>query len=137
MSDDDDKLKQLGDAFRSYFMASQPLPLTVQPIDEHGNTKGPPITTFTELHASGAFADPVRDALAEAKAAVAKAEEAVRARYLANTNNDANALRPVLRELIQAHHHTHTAIKAWKPYEYPREQPSNQPSTPTKKEEKP
>lgn len=80
---------------------------------------GPPITTWRGLHASGAFADPVRDAVAEAYAAVKKAEDLVRERYLANTNGDAAALREVLSQLVQAGVYTHKAGEAWKPHEYP------------------
>lgn len=98
----------------------RPLPIPVQSVDEHGDPVGPPITTWRELHASGAFADPVRDALAEAHAAVKKAEDLVRARYLADTNGDAAALRPVLGELTQAGFHAGRAVAAWKPHEYPR-----------------
>lgn len=117
---DDAKLKQVGEAFREFFTADRPLPIPVQPLDAQGNPDGPPITTWRELHASGAFADPVRDAVGEAYAAVKKAEDLARERYLANTNGDAAALREVLSQLVQAGIHTHKAGEAWKPHEYPR-----------------
>lgn len=120
MSEQDDKFKAVGEAFRELLFGDRPLPLPVQPLDEHGNPDGPAITTWKELHASGVFADPVREALAEAHAAVKKAEELVRARYLANTNGDASVLRPVLGELVQASFHTNKAVLAWRPHEYPR-----------------
>ena len=59
-------------------------------------------------------------AVAEAYAAVKKAEDLARERYLANTNGDAAALREVLSQLVQAGIHTHKAGEAWKPHEYPR-----------------
>ena len=106
--------------FATMFGGSRPLPIPVQPLDEHGDPDGPSITTFEGLAASGCFADPVRDGIAEAFDALKKAEDAVRERYLADTNNDADALRPVLHELIQASHHTFKARTAWRPHEYPR-----------------
>lgn len=118
-----DKLKAISAGIRDMLndaLTNAPLPLPVQPLGPDGEPLGPPITTWRELHASGAFADPVRDALAVASAAVKKAEDLVRERYLANTNGDAAALREVLSQLVQAGIHTHKAGEAWKPHEYPR-----------------
>ena len=133
---DDAKLKQIGEAFREVFTADHPLPIPVRLLNKHGKPDGPPILTWRELHASGAFADPVRDAIAEAESAVKRAEQIVRERYRANINGDEAALRLVLKHLIRSGFEAHKAAEAWKPHEYPRANP--QPvSTFTKKEDEP
>lgn len=133
---DDAKLKQIGEAFREVFTADRPLPIPVRLLNKHGKPDGPPSLTWRDLHASGAFADPVRDAIAAAEEALKRAEQIVRERYLANTNGDEAALRPVLEHLIRAGFEAHKAAGEWKPHEYPRA--NTQPvSTPTKKEDEP
>lgn len=116
----DAKPKPFIGLFHEIFRENPPLLLPVQPLDEHGQPVGPPITTQRELLASGAFADPVRDALAEAAAAAKKAEDLVRQRYHANTNGDAVPLREVLPHITQAAFHAREAVKTWRPHEYPR-----------------
>ena len=80
-----------------------------------------------------AFADPVRDAIAAAEAAIKHAEHVVRAQYIACTDQDLESLRTVLSQCVQAHTHVY---KGRVIYDAHRANP--QPvSTPAKKEDEP